>query len=259
MRRPIIAGNWKMFKTHMEAISFVQDLWFHVPENNDVEIVVCPPFTALRSIMTVIDSDKMAIKLGAQDVFYESQGAFTGEISPPMLKALGVNYCIVGHSERRGYFFETDDVVNKKVRAVYEYSMTPIMCVGESIEIREDGRALSFVKEQVKKCLEELPEQLVRCMVIAYEPIWAIGTGKTAYPSDANEMNGEIRQVISTLYSRSVADEVRIQYGGSVKSSNIVEIMAQPEVDGVLVGGASLEVDEFALIVNYDGKKSRVV
>jgi len=255
MRRPIIAGNWKMFKTHLEAISFVQDLWLRVSENNIVEIVVCPPFTAMRSVMTVIDSDKMSIKLGAQDVFYESQGAFTGEISPQMLKALGVSYCIVGHSERREYFFETDDVVNKKVRAVYEHSMTPIMCVGESIRIREDGKALSFVKEQVMRCLDGIPEQIVRNMVIAYEPIWAIGTGKTAYPNDANEMNGEIRQTISSLYSRAVADEIRIQYGGSVKSSNIAEIMAQPEVDGALVGGASLQVDEFTLIVNYDKKK----
>jgi triosephosphate isomerase len=255
MRRPIIAGNWKMFKTHLEAISFVQDLWLRVSENNVVEIVICPPFTAMRSVMTVIDSDKMSIKLGAQNVFYESQGAFTGEISPPMLKTIGVSYCVVGHSERREYFFESDDVVNKKVRALYEHLMIPIMCVGESIRIREEGKALSFVKEQVKRCLDGIPEQLIRSMVIAYEPIWAIGTGKTAYPIDANEMNGEIRQTISSLYSRKIADEIRILYGGSIKSSNIAEIMVQPEVDGALVGGSSLQVDEFALIVNYNKKR----
>jgi len=255
MRRPIIAGNWKMYKTHLEAISFIQDLWFHISENESVEIVVCPPFTAIRSVMTIIDSDKMSVKLGAQDVFYGEQGAYTGEISPVMLKALGVSYCIVGHSERRSYFYETDEIINKKVRAVYENSMTPIMCVGESLEIREQGKAFYYVKEQVKKCLDNLPDELVEKMVIAYEPIWAIGTGKTAYPSDANEMNQEIRQTVSLLYSKDIAEKIRIQYGGSVKSTNIAEIMAQSEVDGVLVGGASLQVEEFALIVNYDKNK----
>ncbi|MBT9167588.1 MAG: Triosephosphate isomerase [Syntrophomonadaceae bacterium] len=251
MRIPIIAGNWKMYKTHLEAVKLVQSLWYEVSDVSGVEVVVCPPFTALRSIQTVIGMDKMNFKLGAQDVYFEEEGAFTGEISPLMLKALHVDYVIVGHSERRQYFKESDQDVNKKVLAVLAQGMRPIMCVGEPLEIREKGQAARYVEDQVVNCLQSVPEDRLGDMVIAYEPIWAIGTGRTASPEDANEMAGHIRRIVACIFSEPGFQKIRIQYGGSVKASNIKELMAGPEVDGVLVGGASLSADEFARIVRY--------
>jgi triosephosphate isomerase len=252
-RRPIIAANWKMHKTHLEAIQAVQKLSYLLDRDDSdrVEVVVCPPFTALRSVQTLIDSDKLPYGLGAQDVHPEEKGAFTGEISPPMLTALRVGYVIVGHSERRQLFGEDDAVVNRKARAVFENGMTPIVCVGETLEERDAGGTESRVTEQIRKAFDGVDAQDARRAVIAYEPIWAIGTGRNAEPADAGGVVAVIRQTLSSKYEDDVARAVRVQYGGSVKPSNIREFMAHPEIDGALVGGASLDPEEFALIVKY--------
>ncbi len=254
-RRPIIAANWKMHKTHLEAIQWVQKLSYLI-SNGDaerVEVVVCPPFTALRSIQTLIDSDRLSYGLGAQDVHPEAQGAFTGEVSAPMLAALKVDYVIVGHSERRRLFGETDEVVARKARAVLREGMLPILCVGETLEERDAGRTEDVVVRQVRAGLGGLglsPEQAGRA-VVAYEPVWAIGTGRNASPADAGQVVGLIRETLGGLFGPDAAAGVRIQYGGSVKAGNIREFMAHPEIDGALVGGASLDPEEFALIVKY--------
>jgi triosephosphate isomerase (TIM) len=252
-RRPIIAANWKMHKTHLEAIQAVQKLSYLLDRDDSdrVEVVVCPPFTALRSVQTLIDSDKLPYGLGAQDVHPEEKGAFTGEISPPMLTALRVGYVIVGHSERRQLFGEDDAVVNRKARAVFENGMTPIVCVGETLEERDAGGTESRVTEQIRKAFDGVDAQDARRAVIAYEPIWAIGTGRNAEPADAGGVVAVIRQTLSSKYEDDVARAVRVQYGGSVKPGNIREFMAHPEIDGALVGGASLDPEEFALIVKY--------
>lgn len=254
-RRPILAGNWKMHKTHLEAIETVQKLGYllEADDAERVEVVVCPPFSALRSVQTLIQSDRLPFGLGAQDVHWEEKGAFTGEVSAPMLAALEVSYVVVGHSERRQHFGETDESVARKVKAVFDHGMTPIVCVGETLEEREGGRTTEKVVTQVRDGLGKAgPEQAAR-LVVAYEPIWAIGTGRPCAPADAGEVIRAIRDTLETMYSTDVAETVRVQYGGSVKAGNIREFMAHPEIDGALVGGASLDPEEFALIVKYPG------
>jgi triosephosphate isomerase (TIM) len=252
-RRPIIAANWKMHKTHLEAIQAVQKLSYLL-DNKDteaVEVVICPPFTALRSLQTLFDADRLPYGLGAQDVHWEEKGAFTGEISPPMLAALNCRYVIVGHSERRQHFGETDEVVRRKVRAVFAAGMVPILCVGESLEERDAGRTEDKVVTQIKAAVAGLDEKQVASLVLAYEPIWAIGTGRNANPADAGEVIGVIRDTVAGVASGSASQSMRVQYGGSVKAGNIRDFMAHPEIDGALVGGASLDPEEFALIVKY--------
>ena len=252
-RRPVIAANWKMNKTHLEAIQAVQKLSYLLDKKDAdrVEVVVCPPFTALRSIQTLLEADKLSYALGAQNVHWEERGAFTGEVSAPMLAALKCRYVIVGHSERRQFFGETDQTVAKKLRAVFGAGMSPILCVGESLEERDSGRTESKVVSQVKTALAGVEAARAAETVIAYEPIWAIGTGRNATPSDAGEVIGLIRRTVGSMFSTPTADAMRIQYGGSVKPGNIRELMAHPEIDGALVGGASLDSEEFALIVKY--------
>ncbi|HEX6230373.1 MAG TPA: triose-phosphate isomerase [Actinomycetota bacterium] len=252
-RRPIIAANWKMHKTHLEAIQAVQKLSYLLDRDDPerVEIVICPPFTALRSIETLLQSDRLPYGLGAQDVHWEEAGAFTGEVSPGMLEALRVSYVIVGHSERREQLGETDEVVNRKVRAVFKHGMTPILCVGETLQERDTGGTEEKIAGQVTRGLASVPETDARRLVIAYEPIWAIGTGRNAEPADAGQVIGLIRDTVASLSSKETADALRVQYGGSVKAGNIRDFMAHPEIDGALVGGASLDPEEFALIVKY--------
>ncbi|HSJ51788.1 MAG TPA: triose-phosphate isomerase [Actinomycetota bacterium] len=252
-RRPIIAANWKMHKTHLEAIQAVQKLSYllDADDADRVEVVVCPPFTALRSIETLLKSDRLPYGLGAQDIHWEEQGAFTGEVSPGMLAALDVRYVIVGHSERREHFGETDESVNRKVRAVLKNGMTPILCVGETLQERDTGGTDDKVVGQVRAALESVSADDAARLVFAYEPIWAIGTGRNAEPADAGQVIGLIRETVGSRFSKTVADAVRIQYGGSVKAGNVRDFMAHPEIDGALVGGASLDPEEFALIVRY--------
>lgn len=252
-RRPIMAGNWKMHHTHLDAIQVVQKLSYQLDEKTygAVDVVLCPTFTALRSVQTTLDADRIPIRLGAQNVHWEETGAFTGEISPLMLQKLNVSFVIVGHSERRELFGETDETVNKKVHAVFAHGMTPIMCVGETLEEREAGETETKVSGQVREGLKKVKAEQAAELVIAYEPIWAIGTGKTATSADANETIGQIRAVVRDLYGAPTADAVRIQYGGSVKPGNIAELMAQEEIDGALVGGASLDPDDFTRIIRY--------
>ncbi len=252
-RRPIIAANWKMHKTHLEAIQAVQKLSYLLDHGDAerVEVVICPPFTALRSVQTLIDSDKLPYGLGAQDVHPEEQGAFTGEVSPLMLQALKVAYVIVGHSERRQLFGEDDVLVNKKLRSVFAHGMTPILCVGETLEERDAGGTESTVTQQVRRAFDGVEASMARSVVIAYEPIWAIGTGRTAEPGDAGRVVELIRGTLAARYDDGLAEGIRVQYGGSVKPGNIREFMAHPEIDGALVGGASLDPEEFALIVKY--------
>jgi len=252
-RRPIVAANWKMHKTHLEAIQDVQKLSYMVDKQDTerVEVVVCPPFTALRAVQTIIEADKLPFALGAQDVHWEDKGAFTGEVSPPMLGALRVAYVIVGHSERRQHFGETDATVARKLRAVFRHDMTPILCVGETDDQREAGRATEVVTAQIREDVSKVgPDEAAR-LVIAYEPVWAIGTGKACSPADAGEAIRAIRDVLETMFSTDVGETVRIQYGGSVKAGNVREFMTHPEIDGALVGGASLDPEEFALIVKH--------
>ena len=252
-RRPIIAANWKMHKTHLEAIQAVQKLSYLLDKDDaeKVEVVICPTFTALRSVQTLLESDKLPYGLGAQNVYPEDKGAFTGEISPPMLAALKVDYVIVGHSERRQLFGEDDLAVNKKVRAVFAHAMTPIVCVGETAEERDADGTESKVAQQVRRAFDNVEAAQAATAVVAYEPIWAIGTGRNAEPNDAGRVVEVIRATLAERYSKGVADAIRMQYGGSVKPGNIREFMAHPEIDGALVGGASLEPDDLALIVKY--------
>jgi triosephosphate isomerase len=252
-RRPIVAANWKMHKTHLEAIQAVQKLSYLLDRKDSelVEVVICPPFTALRSIQTLLEGDRLDYALGAQDVHWEEKGAFTGEISPGMLAALKCRYVIVGHSERRQHFGETDQSVRRKVRAVFAAGMVPILCVGETLEERDAGRTEDRVGEQVKSALGGLDEPEVSSLVVAYEPIWAIGTGRNAEPGDAGEVISLIRKTAGAMSSPAAARSMRVQYGGSVKAGNIRDFMAHPEIDGALVGGASLDPEEFALIVKY--------
>ena len=252
-RRPLIAANWKMHKTHLEAIQAVQKLSYLL-DNEDaerVEVVICPPSTALRTVQTLIDSDKLPYALGAQNVYPAEKGAFTGEISPPMLAALKCRYVIVGHSERRQLFGESDEFVNKKVRAVFADAMVPIICVGESLSERETGGTDEKIRGQIRKGFQGVAPDDAPNAVVAYEPIWAIGTGRNAEPGDAGDVIATIRETLARLYADDVAQKVRVQYGGSVKAGNIRDFMAHQEIDGALVGGASLDPEEFALIVKY--------
>jgi len=252
-RRPIVAANWKMHKTHLEAIQAVQKLSYLLDKEDaeKVEVVICPAFTSLRSVETLLDSDKLPYGLGAQNVHPEEKGAFTGEISPLMLAALRVSYVIVGHSERRQLFGEDDQIVNKKVRAVFKHGMTPIVCVGETLEEREADGTESKVTGQVRRAFSDVDPEQAKTAVVAYEPIWAIGTGRNAEPNDAGRVVEMIRATLADRYDDEVAQAVRVQYGGSVKPGNIREFMAHPEIDGALVGGAGLDPEELALIVKY--------
>jgi triosephosphate isomerase len=252
-RKPMMAGNWKMHHTHLDAIQVVQKLGFRLDDRDydRVEVVVCPTFTALRSVQTTIEGDRLPIRLGAQNVFWEPQGAFTGEVSAPMLAKLNVRYVIVGHSERREVFGETDEMVAKKLRAVLGAGMSPILCVGETLDEREQGVTDDKVRGQVDAAFAGLgAADATRC-VIAYEPIWAIGTGRNATPDDANTTIGVVREQVRKHFGTDVADAMRILYGGSVKPGNIADLMTMPEIDGGLVGGASLDPDEFARIVRF--------
>jgi triosephosphate isomerase (TIM) len=252
-RQPIIAGNWKMHKDHLEAIQLVQKLAYHLGEEDyeGQEIVVCPSFVALRSIQTLIQSDRLPIALGAQTCHHEDEGAFTGEVAAPMLARLDVAYVICGHSERRALFGETDEVVNAKVRAVLRHGMRPILCVGETLDEREAGRADEVVVSQLRGSLAGIDVPAAEDLVVAYEPVWAIGTGKTATTEDAQQMCAAIRAELGEIYGADTAEGIRIQYGGSVKPGNVRELMAQADVDGALVGGASLSSEDFALVVGH--------
>jgi triosephosphate isomerase len=249
-RKPLISGNWKMNLNHFEAIQTVQKLAYLVgkDELEVVDVSLHPPFTDIRSVQTVIDGDKLGYLLGAQHCHWEEKGAYTGEVSPVFLSKLGVQYVICGHSERRELFGETDEVVAKKVAAIQQHGMTPILCVGETLDEREAGDTETKVLGQVRAALHGRSAQQVGSMVIAYEPIWAIGTGRTATSDDAQQVCAAIRGCVAELSGQDGAHSVRIQYGGSVKAGTIAELIAQPDVDGALVGGASLDADEFARI-----------
>ncbi|WP_067498429.1 triose-phosphate isomerase [Actinoplanes sp. TFC3] len=252
-RTPIMAGNWKMNLNHLEAILLVQKLAASLTEQQltDVETVVLPPFTDLRSVQTAIDGDKLAIKYGAQDLSPHKGGAYTGDISGAMLTKLGCSYVVIGHSERREYHNEDDALVNAKVKAALVNELTPILCVGEGLDIRESGDHVEHCTSQLDGALDGLKADDVKKIVLAYEPVWAIGTGKTATPEDAQEVCGALRAALAKKYDAETAEAVRIQYGGSVKASNIAAIMAKPDVDGALIGGASLQAEEFASIVRF--------
>ena len=249
MRKKVIAGNWKMNMLPDEAIRFISDLEPLV-KSTENEVVLCVPYTDL--FYALLTAQNTNIKIGAQNMHWEENGAYTGEVSGKMLKAIGVEYVILGHSERRQYFAETDETVNKKLKAAFNYGLKPIVCVGETLEQREEGKAKEIVTTQIEKDLEGLTDEQVANTIIAYEPIWAIGTGKTATSEDANEMTKTIREKIANIYGQKVADRVIIQYGGSVKSSNAKELFSMSDIDGGLVGGASLKVEEFSKIVNYN-------
>ena len=248
MRKPIIAGNWKMHKTIAEAVEFVNDIKDKV-NNTDVEAVICAPFTLLKDLKEATKGTN--IKIGAQNMHYADQGAFTGEISAPMLKELNIDYVVLGHSERRQYFNETNETVNKKVIKALEAGIDPILCVGETLEEREASETKNVCKEQTEKALIGVSAEDMKKVVIAYEPVWAIGTGKTATAEDANDVIAYIREVVKALYGEEISEEVRIQYGGSVKPSNVAEIMNQSDIDGALVGGASLLSSDYTELVNF--------
>ena len=250
-RRPLISGNWKMHHNHFEAIQCVQKLVFRLDKDDHArgDVSVHPPFTDLRSIQTMIESDKLPIALGAQHCHWEDKGAFTGEVSPSMLAKLNVAYVIAGHSERRQLFGEDDEVVNNKVRAILAAGMTPILCCGETLAEREAGATEERVGSQVRAGLAGVGAEQVAGLVLAYEPIWAIGTGRTATPEDAQATCAMVRRVVGELAGADAAAAVRVQYGGSVKPSNAAELLSQPDIDGALVGGASLDPDDFARII----------
>jgi triosephosphate isomerase (TIM) len=252
-RRPLMAGNWKMNLNHREANKLVQELAFSLTADQlaDVEVVVLPPFTSIRSVQTAVDGDKLAIGYGAQDLSQYASGAYTGEISGAMLSALGCAYVAVGHSERRAYHNEDDALVNAKVKAALANGIAPILCVGEGLDIREAGTHVEYTLAQLDAALAGLSAEQATKVVVAYEPVWAIGTGKTATPDDAQEVIGAIRVRLAELYDAEVAGATRILYGGSVKAANAAGIMAQPDIDGALVGGASLDAKEFAGICRF--------
>ena len=250
MRKPIIAGNWKMNNTVAAGTQLIKDLAPLVKDNNKVDIVVCPTFTALAAVAEAAENTN--VHVGAQNVHWEKSGAFTGEISTDMLKEIGVEYVVIGHSERREYFGETDEGVNKRSRAALAAGLIPIICCGETLEIREAGTTNAFVEKQIKAALDQMSAEDVSKLVIAYEPIWAIGTGKTATFEQAEEVCSVIRETVAAKFGKTAADEVRIQYGGSVKPATIDGLMQKPNVDGALVGGASLKAPDFARIANFN-------
>ena len=252
-RLPLIAGNWKMHNTHFEGLALVQKLAFTLTaaDYDAADVVVLPPFTALRSVQTLIDGDKLRIKYGAQDLSQYDSGAYTGDVSGPMLAKLGCQYVLVGHSERRQYHAETDELVNAKAQAALRSGITPILCLGEPLEVRQARQQVGHCIGQLDEGLKGFPSSAVAAMVIAYEPVWAIGTGEVATPDDAQEAAAAIRARVSEFHDAETAASVRILYGGSVKPGNVAPIMAQPDVDGTLVGGASLDAGQFAQICRY--------
>lgn len=248
MRKPLIAGNWKMNYDVEESIKLVKALNSSLLDKS-VDVLVCPPFTSLYPVLKELEAS--SIKVGAQNMHFEDSGAYTGDISPVMLKSMGVEYVIIGHSERRQHFGESDQVINKKVRAALKHGLKPILCVGESLDQRENGLEKETVRKQLLSDLDGINISDGLEMLVAYEPIWAIGTGKTATSDQANDMSSFIRRVLADIFSAPIADNILIQYGGSVKASNAKEIMGQSDIDGALVGGASLKADEFIKIVNF--------
>lgn len=249
MRKPIAAGNWKMFKTAKEASKMISELKELVKGVSDREVVICPPFTALESAVNAAKGSN--VKIGAQNLYWEEKGAFTGEIAPGMIKDLGCEYVIIGHSERRQYFGETDATVNKRTFSALKAGLKPIICVGETLQERESEKTFSVIDTQIKGGLKGLSEEQMKDCVIAYEPVWAIGTGKTASKEQAQEVHAFIRKLLSDLFGKDTADAARILYGGSVKPDNVKDLMSQPDIDGGLVGGASLEAEPFSKIVKY--------
>ena len=249
MRKKVIAGNWKMNMLPDATIRFIDELTPLVKDTEN-EVILCVPYTDL--FYALLTAQNTNIKIGAQNMHWEENGAYTGEVSGPMLKAIGVEYVIIGHSERRQYFAETDETVNKKLKSAFKYGLKPIVCVGETLEEREAGKAEEIITSQTEKALSGLTEEQVENTIIAYEPIWAIGTGKTATSEDANNAIKSIRNKISNMYGQMVSERVIIQYGGSVKASNAKELFTMSDIDGGLVGGASLKTEEFAKIVNYN-------
>lgn len=249
MRKPVIAGNWKMHKTRQETYDFVQELIATMKETSTIDVIVCPSFTCLEGAVKA--SQGSLVKIAAQNMHWENKGAFTGEISPAMLKDLGVSYCIIGHSERRQYYAETDETVNMKLKAAFDNGIIPILCVGETLEQREKGNTFSIIEKQIKTATKGLNQSQIAELIIAYEPVWAIGTGKTASANDAQDVIGKLREIVASDFGNESADRVRIQYGGSAKPDNIKGLMDQKDIDGALVGGASLEVDSFIKMINY--------
>lgn len=247
MRTPIIAGNWKMYKTQKEAFQLVSALKQSLSDINSVKVVVCPPYTALTSVRVAIEGSN--IQLGAQNMHWEEKGAYTGEISPKMLLTIGCKYIIIGHSERRSHFFETNESVNLKIKSALGVELIPIVCVGERLEEREANKTEQVVENHIRGAFEDLTADLAKKCVIAYEPVWAIGTGKTATPSQANEVHLFIRELLSSMFGKECAENVNILYGGSVKPENSKELLEMSEIDGALVGGASLDADSFEKIV----------
>lgn len=250
MRNRMIAGNWKMNKTYVEGVELAQGLADQLADGTgDVDVVVCPPTVDLKGVSEVIEQSEAPFALGAQNVYFEESGAFTGETAPNMLEAVGATYCIIGHSERRGYFGETNEDVNRKVRALLDGGLYAVACVGESLSVRDEGGAEEFVCAQVRAAFAGLePEEAGKC-VVAYEPIWAIGTGRTATPEQAQDMCAAIRATLADMFGDETADEMRILYGGSMNVGNVEQLLAQPDIDGGLVGGASLKADQFVQLV----------
>ena len=247
MRKVVIAGNWKLNKTNIESIELVIELKRYVGDISEVEIVVCPVFTALSDVADVVNESN--IRLGAQNVYWEDSGAYTGEVSAPLLKSIGVKYVIIGHSERRQFFGETNETVNRRIKAALAHNLLPIVCVGEVLEERESEKTFDVVGKQITESLAGLSEEEMKKIIIAYEPVWAIGTGKTASPAQAQDVHKFIRETLAKIFSEDTAQGVVIQYGGSVKPENSAELIAQPDIDGALVGGASLKADTFAEII----------
>jgi triosephosphate isomerase (TIM) len=254
-RTPLIAGNWKMNLNHIEAVGLVQKLaWTLQDKRHDPaksEVVVLPPFTDLRTVQTLVEGDRLALGYGAQDVSPFDEGAYTGDVSATMLAKLGCRYVLVGHSERRQYYSEDDKLVNAKAKKAVEHGLTPIVCVGEGIEVREERDQVAFTIAHVEEALGGLTLEQIGSLVVAYEPVWAIGTGRVATPDDAQEVCGAIREWVGQWYDEGIAQDLRILYGGSVKAANVQSIMAQPDVDGCLVGGASLVIEEFSAIARF--------
>lgn len=249
-RKPIMAGNWKMNKTIGEAVVLAQDISNQFNGRWDAcDVVVCPPFVDLKPVKTVFEFDRVPVSVGAQNVYWEEKGAFTGEISVPMLKEIGCEWCIVGHSERRGYFGETNEDVNKKAKALIDAGIHPIICVGESLAVRDSGETLEFVCAQVKAAFAGIDENQAKTCVVAYEPIWAIGTGRTATPEQAQEVCAAIRGTLAGLFSQETADEMRVLYGGSMNPGNVDLLIDQPDIDGGLIGGAALEAQSFVKLI----------
>ena len=253
MRKPLMAGNWKMNLNHLEAIAVAQKLVYSLTDKyyDEVDVAIIPPFTDIRSIQTLVDGDRLRLLYGAQDISPEASGAFTGDISGSMLSKLGCTFVVIGHSERRAVHHEDDALINRKIKAALTNELTPIFCVGEELSVRETGTHVSHVVRQIRAGLEGFHKPDLKKIVIAYEPVWAIGTGKTATPEDAEEVCAAIREEIESIGSAEIAANTRILYGGSVKSSNIVEIMKKENVDGALIGGASLDPEELAKIAKF--------